>query len=376
MPVRDGSPDPDVAWPVLWSLLQQPWAAVAPPVSARGEDLGRALEIGVRLGVGPLVAKRVLASCGTDSSLFARAFEIRGASVVRHRAALARLAEVAAALRSAGVFAIAIKGPVFAATVYDDPTTRTSGDLDVYVPPLRLAAALRALEAVGYAARDSDRRFVHALGTINLAASTKLWPLDLHVSLAKPYLITRPPAPRERDTVELDLGGARIAMLDPAWTLALAAVHLHQDLFSLRRIVDLAACLAKLPRAAIGRAFDLARRFRVAGMLKLGAAVARRLGAPRHAALEGAPPSLLQRAFSKRLALADVSLPPPRLRLEGRSTFSQMAARWLLLDGVADVATSAARRVFPPRVYVDMQGGSLRRVLRIAGKLARGGWRD
>lgn len=53
-------------------------------------------------------------------------------------------------LAAAGVLALPLKGTRLAARLYADPALRAQEDIDLYVPPRQLPAALAALEAGGY----------------------------------------------------------------------------------------------------------------------------------------------------------------------------------------------------------------------------------
>ncbi len=62
------------------------------------------------------------------------------------------------ALADAGVETVLLKGTPLAYTVYTEPACRLKGDLDIWLPPTQLPAALAALEPLGYAAHDKSNR--------------------------------------------------------------------------------------------------------------------------------------------------------------------------------------------------------------------------
>src|SRR6185369_15063226 len=104
------------------------------------------------------------------------------------------------------------------------------------------------------------------------------------------------------DIVLVEIDGVPILTLGPSWAIAFAAVQLYQDLFILRRVVDLAAILARSPPSAAVAALPIARAFGCAGVLKLGARLAAELGAPVSPLLAGSPLTALQRWLDPRLS--------------------------------------------------------------------------
>jgi hypothetical protein len=62
------------------------------------------------------------------------------------------------ALVDAEVEAVLMKGTPLAYTVYADPACRLKGDLDIWLPPAQLPAAIEALRPLGYAPHDKSHR--------------------------------------------------------------------------------------------------------------------------------------------------------------------------------------------------------------------------
>jgi hypothetical protein len=62
------------------------------------------------------------------------------------------------ALDDAGIETVLMKGTPLAYTVYADPACRLKGDLDIWLPPAQLPAAIEALRPLGYATRDKANR--------------------------------------------------------------------------------------------------------------------------------------------------------------------------------------------------------------------------
>ena len=62
------------------------------------------------------------------------------------------------ALADAGVETVLMKGTPLAYTVYAEPACRLKGDLDIWLPPAQLPAAISALQPLGYAPYDKSDR--------------------------------------------------------------------------------------------------------------------------------------------------------------------------------------------------------------------------
>jgi hypothetical protein len=62
------------------------------------------------------------------------------------------------ALDDAGIETVLMKGTPLAYTVYDEPACRLKGDLDIWLPPTQIPAAIAALQPLNYAPRDKSDR--------------------------------------------------------------------------------------------------------------------------------------------------------------------------------------------------------------------------
>ena len=62
------------------------------------------------------------------------------------------------ALADAGIETVLMKGTPLAYTVYDEPACRLKGDLDIWLPPAQIPAAIAALQPLSYAPRDKSDR--------------------------------------------------------------------------------------------------------------------------------------------------------------------------------------------------------------------------
>jgi hypothetical protein len=80
-------------------------------------------------------------------SLFAEAYR---ENAFRHLRRVADLSRIDAALRSANIPYLLLKGPVLAASVYPDPATRTMLDVDLLMREAEVPRAMSALAEIGY----------------------------------------------------------------------------------------------------------------------------------------------------------------------------------------------------------------------------------
>ena len=87
---------------------------------------------------------------GLQSAYYAAA----GVNAVQRRETEA----VLCALDNAGIETVLMKGTPLAYTVYADPACRLKGDLDIWLLPVQLPAAIMALQPLGYAQRDKSDR--------------------------------------------------------------------------------------------------------------------------------------------------------------------------------------------------------------------------
>jgi hypothetical protein len=146
----------------------------------------------------------------------------------RHQRALADLGRVHAALASADVPFLVVKGPAVTRW-YADPSLRSYVDLDVVVAPHDLGGTLDALEDAGFALLDANWPLLLAADVHELVLRTPSGgAVDLHWSLGpSPMSIDRSPAfevLRDR-WVEFEAGTVVVHGLGDADALVHLAVH-------------------------------------------------------------------------------------------------------------------------------------------------------
>jgi hypothetical protein len=126
---------------VLLIRRAAPFAGLSP---AAGDEL---LSVAARHGLLASVAGRLPPD---DADLRTR-FERLATGARLHDARLREvLEEVLAALASAGVVPVALKGPVLADRIYPDPALRAASDLDLLVPEEQLERSVAVLLSLGF----------------------------------------------------------------------------------------------------------------------------------------------------------------------------------------------------------------------------------
>lgn len=347
----------------LLALLRRPWEA-AQLESCPAPDV---VALARTLGLLPLVAARVRADA-SGPLVVARVEAVAASARAR-----AELGEVSRALGAAGVTAIAIKGPALAELAWP-PATRPSCDLDLWLPRADdYARAAAALAALGLVATD-PRPPAGGPDVERVFCAPGRLAVDLQLTLMKGALRARVAHPGPASWGP-SAGASDVLVLDPAWTLALAAVHLHQDLLSLRRVVDLALLRARLGPGDLARGEAIAADLGLRGVLEWGAWLATtwfEAPGPR-AAPRGR--TWVQRLVLPRLVDLSLWTGPPtwlngRAPLDDASILRQTLLRLALLDDAARaVPEQLLRALFPPEEYADRRGGAARRLLALGPRL-------
>ena len=252
------------------------------------------------------------------------------ASVAAHLRTLSDVGYVDDVLTAAGLPYLAVKGPVLAEAVYRRPDLRDYVDLDLLVAPADFAAALVALEAAGCRLYERNWRLIHERMVAELRLFTPAGTvLDLHWHLVSEV--------RPRETVPLDMAGARararsvdlggrkVATLDPADTVV--HLSLHAALSGANRLVwlkDVEQALLAADARGWAELADRARRWHAGPAVSVVLArVGGVLGLPVPAGLvrELAP----ERRWRAVARAVDRIAPIGRARVEG--SIARMVAR-------------------------------------------------
>lgn len=198
-------------------------------------------------GMGPVVGRWIedgRVTAGEDAALvFARHLD-HG----RRRAARIEREVLPAidALLERRIPVVALKGFHTSRAYFDEPGMRRISDVDLLVPPSRVADAEKALASVGFEAQGPahrpykrdwigpgvDRRFF----SVEYADARSSWALELHASLDRVYNAgTAARLDSERDrTTPLIVAGRTLAALQPELLFIYLACHASQELESMR----------------------------------------------------------------------------------------------------------------------------------------------
>jgi len=199
--------------------------------------------------------------------------DVAGASVVpvaRQLALASATVEVLDAMARAGIRTVMLKGAAIATRLYDDPSERPAGDVDLLVEPNNSEPAARVLEELGF--HDSlrgaraDERPAHS-ATFRRSGSLPA-EVDLHVAL---YFCSRDPhglwSEFSRATTFIDIDNRPVEVLaDSAQALVIAA-HALQHPSHPKPREDLARALSRYDRETWADAGAMARRLEADGVL-------------------------------------------------------------------------------------------------------------
>jgi hypothetical protein len=166
------------------------------------------------------------------------------------------------ALLERDVTPVLLKGAHTSRAYFDEPGARRMSDVDLLVPPDRVADVEEALTAVGFQPETAalrpykrdwiDSRIDPRHHSLELAHEKSRWILEIHASLDRLY---HPGATARLDaertaTEPLDLAGRRVQVLSPELLVVYLACHCSQELDGIRllRLFELVR-VARVERA-------------------------------------------------------------------------------------------------------------------------------
>ncbi len=157
-------------------------------------------------------------------------------------------------LADADIPTIPLKGVTLAASLYGDPTLRVCTDIDILIPPARVAQAFHLLLARGYNARSTDQFFVDLLPRSTIEYALVREERSFHYLLEPHWGLLLWGAPFDRDAIE-DLWaeasptayfGVPAYALSPAWELLFLAAHAARHQWGgLKWLVDIQEVCAR-----------------------------------------------------------------------------------------------------------------------------------
>jgi hypothetical protein len=243
----------------------------------RGVDWNRFLALANRNGVAPMVAARLGAEGAANlTPHVARALRLSyEVNALRSHHLAGCAVEIVDSFASAGVPAIAIKGPALAISAYGDLAMRVFGDLDFMVRFEDLPHAAAALEQVGYASSPAYRADVIESGFFPDVSLDFVRPdsvVDLQWRLSPSYFPFTPAGDSVWNrTAEIDILGRRVRVLGPADSILFQACHgSKHGWMTLAQICDFARVLDSAPTVDCSGLLGDARRAGSLRMLLLG----------------------------------------------------------------------------------------------------------
>ncbi|MCZ7574878.1 MAG: nucleotidyltransferase family protein [Ardenticatenaceae bacterium] len=283
---------------------------------------------------------------------------------VQHREAVA----VLAALAAAGVETVLLKGLALAHTVYPTPRCRPKGDLDLWIPPAQRAAAVAALQTLGYRPHEKSHRPAalrqltggeqQMLGTHPGSGLVELqWPAIRGEWVRRTAAVDHAALWARR--VPLRLDGQPTAIMAPEDFLIHLCVHLainHQ--FSapwLRGLLDV-HLLVQGHAPAWAPLVTRARAWRLATVVWTVLDLARRLLGT---AVPGQVLTVLSPSPARRWALGRLTLDRALLEMwPGGYRHRRFLIQTLLVDRPQDAARLVWRALFPEAAWLQARYGA------------------
>jgi hypothetical protein len=206
-------------------------------------------------GVMPLVCQRALESTRTPETICAELRATSKAMAQRNLLLTAELLRILDAFHSAGVPALAYKGPALAVAAYGDIAKRDFGDLDLLLRPEDIGPARRALERAGFVpfpefaglTAEQERAYLRSGYHFQYGRPDGAAPVELHWNIA-PHVfgIAAPMETLFRRAVSAQVGGRAVPAPSDEDHLLLLCIHGAKHAWDkLRLIADVAQLVAK-----------------------------------------------------------------------------------------------------------------------------------
>ena len=174
--------------------------------------------------VTPLMGPVLAAEAPVPEAVRAELTELRRKTALRMLLLGNETVRAISGLESAGIEAVALKGPALSVQIYGDPWRRLSRDIDLLVRPEALAGAMACLRRLGYG--ETGAMVSRDLNGITLRHSHRPFPIELHLQLADDDRMFPCARLRPFETaVPVNIGGAVVRTLAPEAAAVFAAYH-------------------------------------------------------------------------------------------------------------------------------------------------------
>ena len=267
------------------------------------------------------------------------------------------LHDVLQTLESAGVCAVALKGPILGERVYPDPRMRPSADLDVLVGYADLDRATEALSSIGFRPRvDAEERFLRKYHYHTILSRSCPPVIELHFSLSDGFGVI---VPAEEFLCRADIyrtsQGDVAHILTPEDELLHLCIHAAGHRFArLSWLCDIQLLLRRYPRLNWEIVVERARTLNVlASFLFTCETLRRRLAVPVPIIRRGVAQQLRTAVANFLLSMTARQPDPSRRALLGKIAFMTVlcdrpyAAVRFLRRQLLLIARRRARRHFP-----------------------------
>lgn len=239
--------------------------------------------------------------------------------------------------------ALAIKGPVTAHTLYDDPANRVFCDLDLLVPRESLADARKVLSECGYQPTGSDEIGIARFTELSLENAANGIHVDLHWALTPPdWYVSMPDGLWQRAS-RIAISGCEISTLGEEDTFLYLCIHgAKHGWSSLHWLMDLCRAILRSPGIAQRSRALIDPKSRAMAMLRLGLASAGvlspRLTANSGIHIENRLNALAQRTVSELLSGT----------MREENAFTRLGFQWRMGGNRFGICRFILRRLFTP----------------------------
>ena len=236
--------------------------------------------------VAPLVSRQLCAVApdAVPPAQLTRLKNMARISSVRSLVLSAELIRILEALAAAGIEAFPYKGPVLAVQAYGDIALREFADIDLVLRQSHMAAANRALAALGFAPQfppifTPDAPSPLIPGEYDYRDAERRLTVELHTE----FTLRHFPVPPNLDDLSgraahISISGHQIRTFSAEDTLVFLCVHGSKDFWErLLWVADICQLIAANPQIDWDRVYSFADSLRARRMLHLGLALAVRL---------------------------------------------------------------------------------------------------
>jgi len=222
-----------VLYGLIRAAMSEPAADPRAGLGLDGIEWNEVSDLAAQHGVRPLLHQALTALPDVDvAAAFREQLRDSCAAIARRNLYLStELMRVLAALETAGIEALAFKGPALAVLAYGNLARREFVDLDILVHRQDMGGARQCLSSVGFVSRYAlnraqERIIIRRNRTYDLLSTNRQVALDLHWAFIPRYFqLAQEPDDLWQRLVQVRLAGALVNSLPPDDQLIVVCLH-------------------------------------------------------------------------------------------------------------------------------------------------------